>query len=83
MKLGGLKMRKKKEPVIVEKIEEVVEDTKIEEVHEEKQEINTPDYYTLKIGETLNDVAKKFNLDEKALKELNGEVVGTNQIKLK
>lgn len=53
----------------------------IEEVKEENT--NVPEYYTLRIGETLKDVAKKFKLDEKELEKINGEVIGTNQIKLK
>lgn len=52
-------------------------------VTKEKKNINVPEYYTLKIGETLNDVAKKFELSEETLKKLNGEVIGTNQIKLR
>ncbi len=60
------------------------EEAKIEEnASKEKQDANVPEYYTLRIGETLKDVAKKFGLDEKKLEELNGEVIGTNQIKLK
>ena len=53
----------------------------IEEV--KKENANVPEYYILRIGETLNDVAKKFKLDEKKLEKINGEVIGTNQIKLK
>lgn len=58
---------------------------KKKEIKEEKvvKEIPVEEYYTLRIGETLKDVAKKFKLDENKLKELNGEVIGTNQIKLK
>lgn len=71
---------KKKEKVI----EEVTEDVKVEEnASKEKQDANVPEYYTLRIGETLKDVAKKFGVDEEKLKQLNGEVVGTNQIKVK
>ena len=61
-------MRKKKE--------EIIEEVKI-------PKIDVPEYYTLRIGETLKDVAAKFGLNENQLKELNGEVIGTNQIKLK
>lgn len=61
----------------IETIEEIVE----ESVVEIKKDV--PEFYMLKIGETLNDVAKKFNLDIKKLEELNGDVIGTNQIKLK
>lgn len=77
--MGGINM-KKKEKVI----EEVTEDVKVEEnASKEKQDANVPEYYILKIGETLKDVAKKFGLNEESLKKLNGEVIGTNQIKLK
>lgn len=68
-------MRRKKK----EEIKEVEIKEEIKEIKEEPIE----DYYMLKIGETLEDVAKKFNLDLAKLKELNGEVVGGNQIKLK
>lgn len=67
-------MRKKKE--------EIIEDAKIEEnASKIKQDI--PEFYTLRIGETLKDVATKFGLNEAQLKELNGEVIGTNQVRLK
>ena len=42
-----------------------------------------PEFYIVRIGETIKDVAKKFDLSEKELAELNGEIVGTNQIRLK
>lgn len=54
---------------------------KKEEIIEEAKDI--PEFYILKIGETLYDVSKKFGVNEDTLKELNGEVIGTNQIKLK
>lgn len=74
--------KKKAEKINIE--EEVIEDAKIEEnAPSEKQDANIPEYYTLKIGETLKDVAEKFSLSEKELEKINGEVVGTNQIKLK
>ena len=63
-------MRKKKE--VLEEFETVEAST--EPVQE---------YYILKIGETLKDVSKKFNVSEEKLRKLNGEVFGTNQIKLK
>ena len=66
------------------KKEKVIEDAKVEEnASKEKQDANVPEYYTLRIGETLKDVAKKFGLKEESLKKINGEVIGTNQIKLK
>lgn len=66
------------------KKEEIIEEAKIEEnASKIKQDANVPEFYTLRIGETLKDVANKFGLNENQLKELNGEVIGTNQIKLK
>ncbi len=70
-------MRKKK--ANVEELE-VLEETPVKEYIEAKE---VPKFYVLKIGETLTDVAKKFGVDEAKLKELNGEVVGTNQIRVK
>ena len=66
-------MRKKK----------VVEELIPEEVEEVKETKEIPEFYVLKIGETLADVAKKFGVSESSLKELNGEVFGTNQIKVR
>lgn len=66
---------KKKEEKLEAKIEK--------NASKEKQDANVPEYYILKFGETLKDVAKKFGLDEKKLEKINGEVIGTNQIKLK
>jgi hypothetical protein len=66
------------------KKEEIIEEVKVEEnVSEIKQDANVPEFYTLRIGETLKDVATKFGLNETQLKELNGEVIGTNQVRLK
>ena len=66
------------------KKEEIIEDAKIEEnASKIKQDANVPEFYTLRIGETLKDVANKFGLNETQLKELNGEVIGTNQVRLK
>lgn len=64
--------RKKK---VVEEVKEVIEE----------KVIDIPEYYMLKVGETLEDVSKKFNVSIDKLKELNGnvEVFGGNQIKLK
>jgi LysM repeat protein len=76
-------MKKREEKIIVEAKEEELEEKAEKNVTKEKKNINVPEYYTLKIGETLNDVAKKFELSEETLKKLNGEVFGTNQIKLK
>ena len=66
------------------KKEEIIEDVKVEEnAPEIKQVANVPEFYTLRIGETLKDVANKFGLKEEELTKLNGEVIGTNQIRLK
>lgn len=56
---------------------------KKEEVIVIKEEPIKDEYYILKVGETLEDVAKKFNLDVNRLRELNGEVTGGNQIRVK
>lgn len=66
-------MRKKKKDIEEEAIV-------VEEVVEEKE---IPDYYVLGVTESLKDVAEKFDLSEEHLKEINGEVIGGNQIKLK
>lgn len=68
-------MRKKKAEVI-EELEEIKEEP-IKEVKE------VPDFYLLGVTETLEDVAKKFGLEVEKLKELNVDVIGGNQIKLK
>lgn len=66
------------------KEEEIIEDVKVEEnASKIEQDANVPEYYTLRIGETLKDVANKFGLNEEELTKLNGEVIGTNQIRLK
>lgn len=60
------------------KVEEVI----IESIKEEKiKEI--PDFYVLKIGETIEEVAKKFGIKKEDIVKLNGEVIGTNQVRLK
>ncbi len=63
-------MKKKKEEILEEKVEET-------------KKVEVPEYYFLRIGETLNDVAEKFGLEVEKLKELNGDVIGGNQVKLK
>lgn len=63
--------KKKKEEPIVEVVEEVRD---------------IPDSYILHIGETLEDVSKKFGVSVEKLNELNNyptNVIGSNQIKLK
>ena len=61
-------MRKKK-------IEEVKEPVIENEIKEE--------YYFARIGESLEDIAKKCGISADKLKELNGDIIGGNQIKLK
>ena len=56
---------------------------KVKKVENNIVEKELQEYYILKIGETLEDVAKKFNVNVDKLKELNGEVFGTNQIRMK
>ena len=68
-------MRKKIKKEFEESQEEAKEEKKIKEPEE--------DFYVLGIGETLNDVAEKFNVDIKKLEELNGDIIGGNQIRLK
>lgn len=54
------------------------------EIKEEIKKVDVPDFYMLKVGETISDVAKKFMIDEKEIIKLNGDtVIGGNQIKLK
>lgn len=65
------------------KVEEVLEETPVEVVEEVVEVKDVPEFYTLRIGETLKDVANKFGLKEEELKNINGEVIGTNQIRLK
>jgi hypothetical protein len=64
--------RKKKEEIIEESVEEI-----------KTSKIDVPEYYILRIGETLKEVAKKFGIKEEDIVKLNGEVIGTNQIRLK
>ena len=76
--------RKKKEEVVEESTEPILEEEPevfvgYTQVIEEPAE----EFYMLGIGETLEDVAKKFGLNVDRLKEINGEVFGTNQIRLK
>lgn len=60
-----------------------IEETPVEVVEEVVEVKDVPEFYILKIGETLKDVANKFGLKEEDLKNINGEVIGTNQIRLK
>lgn len=56
----------------------------IEKIEKVKVEIEVPNFYMLKVGETLSDVSNKFGISEEELKKLNGDtVIGGNQIKLK
>ena len=58
---------------------------KVEEVKEEVKEprVETPEYYMLGITETLEDVARKFNTTVERLKEINGEISPTNQMRVR
>ena len=81
-------MRKKKEEWAVIEEEDKVEvkpvvDGEIIETPIEEVIKPIPEFYVLKIGETLADVAKKFGVKEAELKKLNGEVIGTNQIRVR
>lgn len=80
-------MAKKKEEKIVE--EEVIE-TPVEIVEAPVETLEKPvleegEYYFVRIGETLKDVAEKFNTSVEKLNELNNnpELIGTNQIRVK
>jgi len=64
-------MKKKKAEVIEE----------VEEIKEEVKEV--PEFYMLGITETLEDVAKKFNTTVERLKEINGEISPTNQMRVR
>lgn len=81
-----MKIKKKVEEPVMEEVkepamEEPVVEEKVEEVEEERTE--TPEYYILGITETLEDVAKKFNTTVERLKEINGEVSATNQMRVR
>ena len=69
-------MRKKK-------IEEVKEPVIENEVKEEPVKEVKEEYYFARIGESLEDIAKKFGISADKLKELNGDIIGGNQTKLK
>ena len=76
-------MAKKKEEIIEEEVietpVEIVETPVVEKPVEEGE------YYFMRIGETLEEVAKKFNTSVEKLNELNNnpETIGTNQIRVK
>ena len=78
-----MKIKKKvEEPVM----EEIMEEPVVEEVKEERVEeprVETPEYYMLGITETLEDVARKFNTTVERLKEINGEISPTNQMRVR
>jgi len=82
-------MEEVKEPVVEEVKEEIIEEPIVEEVQEEKVEevkeerVEEPEYYMLGITETLEDVAKKFNTTVERLKEINGEISATNQMRVR
>jgi len=77
-----MKIKKKvEEPVMEEIMEEPVEEAK--EERREEPRVETPEYYMLGITETLEDVARKFNTTVERLKEINGEVSATNQMRVR
>ena len=74
------------EPVMEEVKEEIIEEPRVEEAQEEiVEEVKEeePEYYMLGITETLEDVAKKFNTTVERLKEINGEISATNQMRVR
>lgn len=63
------------------KKKKIIEEPIIEEI-----KVEIPDTYILRIGETLEDVSKKFGISLEELNKINNyptNVIGTNQIKLK
>lgn len=63
---------------------EVKEEIK-EEVKEVVKKVDVPEFYLLRSGESISDVAKKFGLKKEEIEKLNGSKVffGGNQIKLR
>ena len=79
-----MKIKKKVEEPVME--EERIEEPAVVEVKEERVEeprVETPEYYMLGITETLEDVARKFNTTVERLKEINGEISATNQMRVR
>ena len=74
-----MKIKKKVEEPVME--EEIMEEPVVEEVKEER--VETPEYYMLGRTETLEDVARKFNTTVERLKEINGEISATNQMRVR
>lgn len=66
------------------KKEEIKEEVK-EEVKEVVKKVDVPEFYLLRSGESISDVAKKFGLKKEEIEKLNGSKVffGGNQIKLR
>lgn len=64
--------------------EEIKEEVK-EEVKEVVKKVDVPEFYLLRSGESISDVAKKFGLKKEEIEKLNGSKVffSGNQIKLK
>lgn len=65
------------EPVMEEPVVEEVKEPVVEERLEE------PEYYFLGTTETLEDVARKFNTTVERLKEINGELSASNQMRVR
>lgn len=75
-----MKIKKKVEEPVME--EERIEEPVVEERVEEPR-VEEPEYYMLGRTETLEDVAKKFNTTVERLKEINGELSATNQMRVR
>jgi len=73
-----MKIKKKVEEPVMEEVKEPVVEERVEEPR-----VETPEYYMLGITETLEDVAKKFNTTVERLKEINGEISATNQMRVR
>lgn len=86
-----MKIKKKVEEPVMEEVkeevkEEIIEEPRVEEAQEERVEEvkeEEPEYYMLGITETLEDVARKFNTTVERLKEINGEVSASNQMRVR
>lgn len=75
-----MKIKKKVEEPVME--EEIIEEPAMEEPVVEER-VEEPEYYILGRTETLEDVAKKFNTTVERLKEINGELSATNQMRVR
>ena len=84
-------MTKKKEEAVEEINKKLVEtpveiiETPVVETPVVEKPVGEGEYYFMRIGETLEEVAKKFNTSVEKLNKLNNnpELIGTNQIRVK